>query len=383
MIRFVAWLAALGGAAGVVVAYGREPAHTAFAYLTAVLYWLSIALGALLLVLMSGSIGVRWIVVPRRLVELTAATLPALAALFLPVLVFMAELYSWTSDDAPHSAEVLHLIEHRAPYMNTPFFIARAVLFFAVWIGLAELMLYWSSESDYGADPELTKKQRTVAAMGLPIYALTTTFASFDWLMSLEPAFYTTSFGVYFFAGSFLAGLSAVTIVLRRASRHPSLEKLVSTSHFVSLGRLMLAFVVFWAYIAYTQFFIVWMADLPEEVSWFLPRVEGGWLGVTVFLLVAHFVMPFLILLSRDLKERPGALAWVGGWLLVCHYVDLYWLVMPVRTPAGPAPQWVDLAALVGVGGIVVLVGLWRARGRSLVARNDPGLAASVRYVAS
>ncbi len=357
--------------------------RAAFAYLTALVYWLSIVLGALLLLLLAGGAGVRWLAVPRRVIELTTTTLPALFLLFVPVLFLMPELYAWVTPEQVHAGELRHVLEHRAVYMNRAGFVIRAVVFFAVWIALAELLLYWSTESDAGPDPDLTRKQRRLGSVGLPLYALTITFASFDWVMSLEPAFYTTAFGVYFFAGGFLAGLATVVVLLRSASAYEPLRAVVSRSHFVSLGKLLLAFVVFWAYIAYTQFFIVWMGDLPEEVGWYAPRMSGGWRAVAVFLLVANFIVPFLLLLSRGLKERPGPLAALSAWLVVVHYVDVYWLIMPVLRRDGPVPHLLDLAALLFVGGVVIGVGALRAAGRELLARHDPHFTASVRYVAS
>jgi hypothetical protein len=247
---------------------------------------------------------------------------------------------------------------------------------------VGELLRRWSIRQDEAGGVTLTRWQRRLGAGSLPFLALTLTFAAFDWLMSVDPRFYSTIFGVYWFAGSFM-GIFAVTIIAARASRDDATQfgAHVSTEHVHSLGKFLLAFVAFWAYIAFSQFMLIWIANVPEEVPWFILRTQGGWLPVALFIVVFHFLVPFFLLLSRDLKRSLRPLSWVAGGLLFMHWVDLYWLVMPHLDEAGPRFSFWDLSALVGVGGVAVAFTVWRMRGTLGVPVRDPYLDDSLRYL--
>jgi len=194
-----------------------------------------------------------------------------------------------------------------------------------------------------------------LAAAGLPILGITLTFAAFDWIMSLTPAWFSAIFGLYVFAGGFIAALGLVAVVAPGAPA-------VGPSHTHALGKLTFAFVIFWAYMAYAQGFLIWIADKPEEVTWYLPRVGGSWGVLFVAVIAANFVLPFALLLSRDLKRHPRALAAVGAWLLVAHYLDVAWMVLPVLHPTGIRAHWLDLAALAAVGGLAAAAASARLR---------------------
>jgi hypothetical protein len=352
-----------------------------YAYLVAFAYWLGIALGALILLSAFHASNARWPVVLRRFLEHLPAVLPLFAVLFLPLLLGRHLLFPW-SDPGALAGEALRALEHKRPYLNVPFFTARAAFYFAVWIAVAELLRRWSVRQDVAGGVALTRRQRRLGAGALPLLALTLSFAAFDWLMSIDPRFFSTIFGVYWFAGSFMAAF-AVVIVAAAATRADPTQfgAHLSAEHFHSLGKFLLAFVAFWAYIAFSQFMLIWIANVPEEVPWYILRIRGGWLWVAVLLVVFHFVVPFFLLLSRELKRRPRALARVAAGLLLVHWVDLYWLVMPHLDEAGPHLSPWDLFAFVGVGGVALAFLVHRMRGTLAVPVRDPYLDDSLRYL--
>jgi hypothetical protein len=367
-------LTLLGGILG-------DPRRVLFSYLLAYVYWLGLALGALILLGSFHASNARWPVVLRRFLEFVPSSLPLFALLLVPVLVGLRYLFPWV-DPAALGGEIRQVVEHRRPFLNVPFFVARAALYFAVWIGVSWGLRAWSIRQDATGGIELTRWQRRLGAGSLPILALTMSFAAFDWMMSLDPRFYSTIFGVYWFAGSFVGAFAilAVAGALTRADptqfgAHMNLE------HFHSVGKYMLAFVAFWGYVAFSQFMLIWIANVPEEVPWYVVRIRGGWLPVFSFLALFHFLVPFFLLLSRPLKRDPRRLAWLGIWILLGHWVDLYWVIMPVLDPSGPRPSLWDLTGLAGVGGLAMAFVLWRMHGVAALPLRDPYLDDSLRYL--
>ena len=378
--------AAVVGAGGLAVtalgALVLDPRRALFAYLVAFVYWTGIAVAALILLGIFHASNARWPVVLRRFLESVPQVLPLLAVLFVPIVLGRRLLFPWVEPDRLEG-ELRHLAEHRAPYLNGSFFVGRAVFYFLFWIVLAHLLRAWSVRQDSAGGVTLTRWQRRLGAGSLPFLALTLTFAAFDWMMSLDPRFFSTIFGVYWFAGSFVA-IFAVTIIAATLTRGDltAFGAHLSAEHFHSLGKFLLAFVAFWAYVAFSQFMLIWIANLPEEVPWYIARSRGGWRSVGIFLVVFQFLVPFFALLSRDLKRSPRALVAVAVYLLVVHYVDVYWVMMPaLRGEAGaPAPWWTDLTALVGVGAAALAFVVWRLQGHAAVPVGDPYLEDSLRY---
>jgi hypothetical protein len=322
-------------------------------------------------------------VVLRRFLEHVPAVIPLFAVLFVPIVLGRHHLFPWTTPDAL-GGELRRLAEFRRPYLNTGFFTIRAAFYFACWMAVAELLRRWSLRQDTTGSVALTRWQRRLGAASLPLLALTMSFAAFDWLMSIDPQFQSTIFGVYWFAGSFLATFAVILLAATLSRGDPSqFGSRLSTEHFHSLGKFLLAFTAFWAYIAFSQFLLIWIANVPDEVPWYIVRIGGGWLPVGVFLVVFQFLVPFFLLLSRDLKRSPRALAWVAAGVLVAHWVDLYWLVMPELDPAGPRPSLWDVTAFVGVGGVAIAFALLRMRGSPPVPVRDPYLDDSLRYLPS
>ncbi len=377
---------ALAGAAGLLltgVGVVLQPTDALYSYLVAFSYWTGIAASALVLLCIFHASHAKWMVVLRRSLEAMALAVLPSAALFLPVALGMGRLYSWVDPPEGLSPEVRALLEHKRPYLNAPFFVARAAAYFALWGLVAQRLWRWSSAQDLSngrPSEELLVKQRRLAAGALPFIAVALTFAAFDWLMSLEPTWFSTLFGVYYFAGSFVAAIAALTLsaIWGRGKGLPG--ELVGKSHLHSLGKLLFAFVSFWGYIAFSQYMLIWIANLPEEVSWFISRAKGAWQPVGVFLFVGHFAVPFVLLLSRELKRTPAFLAAMCVWILVVHYVDLFWVVIPALHPDTPGLSWTDATAFVGVGGLSVAFWLWRLRGAFAVPAGDPFLAQSLRY---
>jgi len=357
-----------------------DPKRALGAYLVAFVYWLGIALGALILLGAFHAAKARWPVVLRRFLETIPQVIPLFAVLFIPIALGAKTLFVWAD---PHglTGELAHAVHHKAPYLNLPFFLVRAAVYFAVWIGVAHLLRSWSVRQDGQGGHALTLKQRRLGAGALPFLALTLSFASFDWMMSLDPRFFSTIFGVYWFAGSFM-GAFAVLIVAAAATRADPNQfgHHLNADHVHSLGKFLLAFTAFWAYIAFSQFMLIWIANVPEEVPWYMLRTSGGWGAVGIFLAVGHFLVPFFLLLSRDLKRSAPRLAVVAGWLLLVHWVDVYWVVMPRLQEGGPRPSWMDLTAFVGVGAAALAFLVVRMRGAATVPVRDPYLQDSLRY---
>jgi hypothetical protein len=380
--RLLTWSAGLGvaGLALTLVGGFFDGRRALFSYLVAFAYWLGTALGVLLLLGALHASNARWSVVVRRFVENVPAAIPIFVPLFVPIALGMKTLYPW-ADPAHLEPELQRVVAHKAPYLNGGFFLVRAVIYFAVWIVVAHLLRAWSVRQDEGGGASYTIRQRRLGAGSIPFVALTMTFAAFDWMMSLDPRFYSTIYGVYWFAGSFVAAF-AVTIIGATLTRADpaGFGHLMNADHFHALGKLLLAFVAFWAYIAFSQFMLIWIANIPEEVPWYILRIDGGWLWVGAFVALFQFLVPFFLLLQRGVTRNPRRLAWISAWLLFVHWIDLYWLVMPHVHPAGPRPWIFDLTAFVGVGGVSVAFALVRMRATAPVPVRDPYLEDSLRY---
>jgi hypothetical protein len=320
-------------------------------------------------------------VVLRRFLEGLSQVLPAFVVLFLPIAFGMKLLFPWAEPSAL-DPELAHLVAKKAAYLNGPFFLARAAVYFAVWIVVAVLLRAWSVRQDEGGAPSLTIRQRRLGAGSLPFLALTMTFAAFDWMMSLDPRFFSTIFGVYWFAGSFMSAFAVVIIAAVLTRDDPTaFGHHMSVEHFHALGKFLLAFVAFWAYIAFSQFMLIWIANIPEEVPWYILRIDGRWRWVGAFVALFQFLVPFFLLLQRAVTRSPRRLAYVAAWLLFVHWIDLYWLVMPHLHRSGPRPWLFDVTAFLGVGGAAVAFAVLRMRGTASVPVRDPYLEDSLRYL--
>ena len=328
------WLVPLGvGLLLVVAAFAiglGDLQRALFAYLIGWVFCVSVALGSLFFVMIQHITKARWSTTIRRIPEALAASFPLLALAGIPVLLGMHDLFHWTHADLydPASPTYDSILVGKRVYLNTPFFIVRYVLYFAVWWWLGSRLYKLSVQNDAHPEPQNTLDLRKVSAYGIPLAAVTTAFASYDFVMSTDPHWFSTMFGVYFFAGGWLGALCLITflaLALRKAGMLPE----VTVEHTQDMGKFMFAFVVFWTYIAFSQYMLYWYANLPEEIVWFQKRFTGGWETVAWSLLLFHFLFPFLLLLPRMTKRIAPALAVMAGWLLVMHWVDLWWVTMP------------------------------------------------------
>jgi len=380
------WLSAGGGIGLVlliltIVGCVMDPASGYHSYLTAFTYWAGISMASVILLMIFHTTHARWMTILRRPVEAMALSVPLFVLLFIPVIVGMKFTYVWVNPPESLGHEALKVLAHKAPYLNVTGFIVRGFLFLVFAALIGQRLYGWSARQDAGGDPiRLLQSMRNLSAGGLPFIALTFTFAAFDWLMSLYPTWFSTVFGVYYFAGSFLSALSLLAIATSIGRKAGGFAGLMSDEHTHNIGKLMLAFTCFWTYIAFSQLLLIWIAGLPEETPFYITRFGAGWAPLGILLIVGHFFIPFGALLSRSLKRDPQKLRWVAAWLLFIHWMDVIWLVMPSLDHDGFKFHWTDFTAFFGIGLLAVAFTIWRLRGKLPVPVKDPYLAVSIRY---
>jgi len=374
------WVGASIGAVGLVLSLALragDPKQFAFSWLVAFLFFLSLALGALYFVLIHFATQAGWGIVVRRLAENTMGTLPLFALLFVPVLLGMTELFPWVHGIAEDKD---HVLVGKAPYLNTSFFLGRALIYFALWSAIAMFYLRRSRRQDATREAAISVGLRRFSGPAVIVLALTQTFAAVDWIMSLDPTWYSTIFGVYWFAGSFVSFFAAVTLMVVLLRRAGLMTDVVGLEHFHDLGKLLFAFTVFWAYIGFSQYFLIWYGNIPEETIFFRHRLVGSWSAVSSLLAAGHFVVPFFFFMPRTIKRKPALLAAGAAWMLAMHVVDIYWLVMPALHPQGFAIGLADVAAFLAVGGLFVAALSWMMQGSPLVPVGDPRLPESLSF---
>jgi len=357
----------------------QDPTRALNAYLVAFLFWLALALGSLgwLLAFHAGA-GV-WVVMLRRLLEISAATLPLFALLFLPIAFNLSHIYSWAPPRLDLGQGDPELMGFRRAYLSVNFFFARAAFYFVLWGLLGFMFWRWSIDQDRRpGDPANTRRQRWWSGAALPALGFTISFAAIDWVMTLRAGWISTIFGFYFIAGALVSSMALFAILSDYVGKRGGFTGPVQRHQLHNIGKLLFAFNVFWTYIAFSQFLLIWLGNLPEEIPWMASRIHGGWQAVALFLAIAHFAIPFALLLPVAIKVRPGALAGVSLWLLLCQYVDLYWLVLPHLFPDGPQFHWTDLSALVGVGGLSIATWIFIAQRGGLAPTGDPFLQQSM-----
>ncbi len=358
--------------AACLVAGFSNPAQFFQSYLEAYLFWLGISLGCLAVVMIHHLVGGRWGLPVRRLLEAGSRTLPVMALLFVPFLLGMRTLYAWARPEAVAADPVL---QAKHLYLNVPGFWVRAVIYFAIWLAMTYCLNKWSREQDVTDDRRLATRMKILSGPGLLLYGLTITFASIDWVMSLEPAWHSTMYGMIFMAAHGLQGFAFVIIACALLSRGGPLTGVAQPAQFQDLGNLTLTCLMLWTYTAFSQFLIIWAENLVDEAPWYLHRTAGGWQGVALALIVLQFAVPFVLLLSRDVKRSAFALASVAGGVLVMQWVSLVWLVAPAFHPDGLYIHWMDFAAPLGVGGIWLAVFLRGLMDRPLLPQHDPRFA--------
>jgi hypothetical protein len=351
-----------------------------YSWLVAFMFWASIGIGALFFTMLHHLVGARWSIVLRRISESIAWVLPFMVVFFIPVLLGLHDLYHWSHSDIVAEDS---LLQSKSSYLNVPFFIIRAVIYFGVWFILAMLLNKFSIQQDNQHSPELLTKMRRLSAGGMILFAATVTFSAFDWLMSLDAHWYSTIFGVYIFSGALVGILCFLTLIALYLRNRNILSDAITIEHYHDLGKLTFAFTVFWAYMAFSQYFLIWYANIPEETIWFLHRWEGSWKAVSLLLVFGHFIVPFFILITRSAKRNLAILKILVGWLFFMHFVDLHWIVLPTLHHHGLGISWIDITTIFGIGGIFCWLFWRKLSSRPLVPVGDPDLSASIKLTRS
>ena len=362
-------LGGLGLALLLLLGLRSHPTQLFRSYLFAYIFWALVPLGCMGILMLHHMTGGWWGYPLRRILEAGTRTLPLVFVLFLPLLAGMTRLYPWAQPDVVAADPIL---EYKKPYLNPAFFTVRAFIYFAVWILLASLLNKWSIEQDRTGDPRLKDKMTSLSAPGFILWAVTLTLAVIDWVMSLEPHWFSTMYGLLFMVTSGLVAMSFSVIVLRRLSDQEPLRDCVEPKRFLDIGNLMLAMVMLWTYMAFSQLLIVWSGNLKNEITWYRERVFGRWAPVAVFLIIFHFFFPFFLLLQRGVKRRLHVLSMVAALLFFMTLVDMYWIVVPAYEVFAPRVHALDLLAIIGIGGVWVGGYLWQLKKRPLLPLHDP-----------
>jgi hypothetical protein len=345
-------------------------------YLLSWTYFAMLALGGLFFVLLHHLCRAGWSVVVRRLAEAVGATLPMMALLFMPLAFGIHAIYPWAGEAGAHDP----VVAHKSGWLAPGPFLVRAAVYLVVWALLGWWFWRQSERQDRMGALALTRRMQTVSAPAMLVFGITLTLAAFDWIMSLAPRWYSTVFGGYLFGGLAMSSFALLIVLTLLLQRRGALDGVVTMEHFHDLGKLMFAFVVFWIYIAFSQFMLQWYANIPEEANWFAERLHHGWLGLSRALVVGHFVVPFFFLLLRDVKRHRAGLWASALWLLLMEWLDLYWLIMPGLYHEGPRLHLLDVLTFLALGLLFAGTLAWTLRRRALVPVNDPRLVESLAF---
>ncbi len=360
-----------------VLAYLSEPTRSAYNNVILLEFLSSVGLGSLFLVALEYIVGSVWSTPFRRVFEILSSVLLILPLIALPVYLHSHNIFHWTHAEVVAVDEIL---KQKSPYLNMTFFTIRIIAYFAIWIIFHLLMTKNSKVQDTTKDPKLTKLNTKLSAIFLPLFVLTLTFSSIDWMMSLEAHWFSTIFGVYYFSGTFLAALAAGTFLIIWLNEKGLLVKGIRKDHYYSLGALLFGFINFWGYIAFSQYLLIWYANIPEETYWFLQRWEGSWMYFSIFFIIVHFVVPYFALLSQPSKMDPKRLKFMSIWIIFVHILDLYWIVMPSFNPDGFIFGWIEIGFILLGLGVLIVVFNYSAKKVNLVAIGDPRLKRGIDF---
>jgi len=340
-------------------------------YLFAYLFWLGLSLGCLCVAMIHHLTGGRWGDVTRRFLEAGYMTLPMMTLFFLPILTGLHELYPWVNGEIP---------AHKAIYLNVPAFAVRAFVYFFIWLLMAYCLRKWSQQQDWIAELAPTQRARTLSGPGVVLYTLTVTFAWTDWLMSLEPDWYSTMFPVTICGGQILSTFALAILLLARFRDAEPFSPVVGPGQFHQLGNLLLTFVMFWTYVCFGQLLIIWSGNLPREIGWYLHRIAGGWKWIASFLVLFNFFLPFFLLLFRASKTNFRPLRILAALVFLCQLVNSYWLVEPSVFPNGLHIHWLDFTAPAAIGGLWTAMFAVNLKNAPLLTRNDPRISYSFAH---
>jgi len=373
-----ALVAGIVGFVLIAIGYVRTPDQFYHSYLIAFMFVLGFSLGSLALLMLHHLTGGHWGIVIRRPLEAAALSLPFVAVLFLPIALGMKYLYKeWL--EAPKTGEgaLSHL---QQSYLTPSAFLVRAVIYFAIWLLLVFIFDRWSRRQDVDReDRALRRHIKMMAGPGIILYVFVMTFAAIDWVMSLSPHWASTIYGFLFVVGQLISAMSLMIAIVVLLSRSEPLAGVIQDRHLHDLGKLLLAFVMLWAYFGFSQLLIIWSGNLPEEITFYRSRLYGGWGVVAVIVLVFHFFVPFFLLLSRDLKRNAKLLPKVAIWLIVMRLVDLFWLTRPEFT-SNAMPNWLDVAAPLALGGLWLYFFAFNLKRQPLLPLGDPKLEEAIEH---
>ena len=345
-------------------------------YLFAYIFWLGVSLGCLAILMIQHVSGGAWGLVIRRLLESGTRTIPFMALMFVPLIGGLRSLYPWAR---PEAVAADALLQHKQPYLNVTFMLIRAAVYFGIWMLLAFLLNRWSRAQDETRDETLPRRLQLLSSGGLILFVLTMTFASVDWVMSLEPQWFSTIYGALLMAGQVVSAFCVIIAVAILLSRAKPLSDVVTPAILHDLGKLLFTFVMIWAYFALSQFLIIWSGNLPEEIPWYLRRMNGGWEWVGLSIILLHFSLPFVLLLLRSVKRNAGRLVRVAMLILVMRLVDLYWMMAPASGGV-LGVHWMDLAAVLGLGGLWTWAFLRQLGRTPLLPFGDPYLKEAMEH---
>ena len=362
-----------------IIAYVVDPQRASYSYLTSFMFLISLGVGSLFLVSLEYLAGAVWSTPFRRISEFFAGTIPYILIISIPLFFTLHDVFHWTNTAVVQGDAVL---KSKEAYLNIPFFLVRNILIFLIWTLFYFLITRRSRKQDETGSQDLTRMNIKLGTGFIFIFAITITMTGVDWMMSLEPHWYSTIFGVYYFAGTVWCALAVLTLAVVLLRENGYLVPGLKNDHYYSLGTMMFAFTAFWGYIAFSQYMLIWYADLPEETTWFFHRWEGGWMYASIILIIVHFVVPFFALLSFPAKTNPKRLKFVAIWILAAHFFDLYWVIMPGMVQAGRVFyfSWMDLVFPVAVVGFVMVIFKMMTNKYNLIPVKDPKLQRGLDY---
>jgi len=365
------------GFIGAVLAYIVDTERAAYANVIALTWITSIGIGSMFFIAIEYVVGAVWSVPFRRVAEFLSSLVLVAPLVALPALFNLHSLFHWTHLEAVANDTIL---QNKSPYLNETFFFVRFIVTILLWFLFYFLIIRNSRKQDQTKDQTLTRKNAVISAIFLPFFAITVTFFAIDWLMSLEPHWFSTIFGVYYFAGSVLATLSAFTFISIKMHDSGYFSVKLSEDSFYSMGALLFAFTNFWAYIAFSQFMLIWYANLPEETFWYITRGQGTWMWWSLGIIIVKFIVPYAILLPQPAKSDKKRLTIASLWILLGHFYDLYWLAMPTITPKGVVISWIDFVFPALVVGLLIVVFHLAAKNQNLIPIGDPKLRRGIEF---
>lgn len=369
------------GLVSLVLGYSIDPLRASFNNLIVLMFIISVGLGAIFMVALEYLAGAVWSVPFRRIAEYQGVLFLITPLLAIPVILSMHDMYHWTHESALAEDAILR---GKEPYLNEPFFYLRSIIVFVVMALFYIIFRRNSAKQDITGNQKLTKINIVFSAPFMFLFAIGITILAIDYIMSLEPHWFSTIFGVYYFAGTFLSALAVLTLLVLKLNSKGVLVNGLRKDHYYSLGALMFAFTAFWGYIAFSQYMLIWYANVPEETFWFLPRMADGWEFLSIGLIFIHFIIPFGLLINRSSKMNPGRLKFVAYWILFAHLYDLYWLIIPTYNHAsdshGPILNWMELGSVALIAGLVMVVFYFAANKKNLIAIKDPKLERGMNF---